>query len=55
VIRRRRTDYQPDRSNCVACGRCFWYCPSEQARQGWIQLDAHGGQARPLNEDSRSL
>lgn len=26
-IRRRRTDYQPDRSACVACGRCFWYCP----------------------------
>jgi len=34
--RRRRTDYQPDRANCVSCGRCFWYCPSEQARQGWI-------------------
>ncbi len=36
-IRRRRTDYQPDRSNCVACGRCFWYCPSEQAQQGWVR------------------
>lgn len=36
-IRRRRTGYQPDRAGCVACGRCFWYCPSEQARQGWIQ------------------
>jgi polyferredoxin len=46
VIRRRRTDYQPDRSNCVACGRCFWYCPSEQARQGWIQLEA-ADQATP--------
>ncbi len=33
-IRRRRTDYQPDRGACVACGRCFWYCPSghEKAR-----------------------
>jgi polyferredoxin len=36
-IRRRRGDYQPDRANCVACGRCFWYCPSEQARLGLIQ------------------
>ncbi|MGA2033575.1 MAG: 4Fe-4S binding protein [Thermoguttaceae bacterium] len=36
-VRRRRTDYQPDRANCVSCGRCFWYCPSEQARLGWIQ------------------
>jgi NAD-dependent dihydropyrimidine dehydrogenase PreA subunit len=36
-VRRRRTDYQPDRTNCVSCGRCFWYCPGEQARQGWIQ------------------
>ncbi|MGD0898749.1 MAG: 4Fe-4S binding protein [Thermoguttaceae bacterium] len=40
AIRRRRTDYQPDPINCVACGRCFWYCPSEQARQGWIQQPA---------------
>ncbi len=35
-IRRRRTDYQPDRTACVSCGRCFWYCPGEQARRGWI-------------------
>ena len=36
-VRRRRTDYQPDRTNCVSCGRCFWYCPSEQARLGLIE------------------
>jgi NosR/NirI family transcriptional regulator, nitrous oxide reductase regulator len=36
-LRRRRTDYQPDRAACVSCGRCFWYCPGEQVRQGWIQ------------------
>jgi NosR/NirI family transcriptional regulator, nitrous oxide reductase regulator len=35
-IRRRRTDYQPDRAACVSCGRCFWYCPCEQARQGLL-------------------
>ncbi len=27
-IRRQRIEYQPDRGACVACGRCFWYCPS---------------------------
>ena len=36
AVRRRRSDYQPDRTGCVACGRCFWYCPGEHARQGWI-------------------
>jgi len=36
-VRRRRSDYQPDRAGCVSCGRCFWYCPAEQAKQGWIQ------------------
>jgi ferredoxin len=36
-VRRRRSDYQPDRINCLACGRCFWYCPGEQARRGWIK------------------
>ncbi len=33
-LRWRRTDYQPDPAECVACGRCFWYCPEEHARQG---------------------
>ncbi len=36
-IRRRRVDYQPDRGNCVSCGRCFWYCPQEQVRLGLIE------------------
>ena len=35
-VRRRQTDYQPDRSGCVSCGRCFWYCPVEQVRLGLI-------------------
>lgn len=34
---RRRVDYQPDRSGCVSCGRCFWYCPVEQVRLGLIK------------------
>ena len=36
-VRRRRTDYQPDRINCLSCGRCFWYCPGQQARLGLIK------------------
>ncbi len=35
-LRRRRTDYQPDKASCLSCGRCFWYCPPEQVRQGLI-------------------
>ena len=35
-LRRRRTEYEPDRSTCVSCGRCFWYCPVEQVRLGLI-------------------
>ncbi len=35
-LRRRRTEYMADRSACVACGRCFWYCPKEQDRLGLI-------------------
>lgn len=33
-IRRRQADYQADVSACVACGRCFRYCPVERARFG---------------------
>lgn len=32
--RRIRSDYEPDRASCVSCGRCYWYCPHEQVRQG---------------------
>ncbi len=42
-LRRRRTDYQPDRAACVSCGRCFWYCPCEHAlpsfpRSAWERI-----------------
>ncbi len=30
---RRRTDYEADRAGCLACGRCFEYCPREHARR----------------------
>ena len=29
---RQRADYEADRAGCLACGRCFEYCPREQAR-----------------------
>lgn len=35
-LRRRRTDYEPDRGDCVACARCFEYCPNELVRRGVI-------------------
>ena len=31
-VRRQRKDYEADRASCVACGRCFEYCPKEHAR-----------------------
>jgi NAD-dependent dihydropyrimidine dehydrogenase PreA subunit len=34
AIRRKRTDYEADQSRCVACARCFRYCPEELKRLG---------------------
>ena len=31
-VRRTRTDYTADPAACLACGRCYRYCPQEQAR-----------------------
>jgi len=31
-VRRHRTDYEADRASCLACGRCFQYCPREHVR-----------------------
>jgi ferredoxin len=30
---RRRSDYEPDPAGCLACGRCFEYCPRERLRR----------------------
>jgi ferredoxin len=35
-LRRKRTDYEPDRGSCVACARCFEYCPNELVRRGVV-------------------
>jgi polyferredoxin len=29
-LRPRQADYEADRAGCVACGRCYKYCPKEQ-------------------------
>ena len=31
-VRRTRLDYEADRAACLACGRCFKFCPREQLR-----------------------
>ncbi|HUS71886.1 MAG TPA: 4Fe-4S binding protein [Sedimentisphaerales bacterium] len=31
--RRQRTDYEADRAGCLACGRCFDYCPKEHVKR----------------------
>jgi NosR/NirI family transcriptional regulator, nitrous oxide reductase regulator len=30
---RQRKDYEADRASCLACGRCFEYCPREHVRR----------------------
>jgi NosR/NirI family nitrous oxide reductase transcriptional regulator len=32
TVQRKRTDYEADRGSCLACGRCFEYCPREHVR-----------------------
>ena len=36
-VRRTRTDYEPDRVNCLSCGRCFKYCPIGKANEQKIK------------------
>jgi len=47
-VRHTRTDYEPDRAACVACARCFLYCPNERVRLGLLPPEAiAAAQARP--------
>jgi len=32
-LRHRRMDYEAERAGCLACGRCFEYCPKEHAKR----------------------
>jgi NosR/NirI family nitrous oxide reductase transcriptional regulator len=41
ALRRRRTDYEPDRGACVACARCFTFCPQELVRRGVVPTVAN--------------
>jgi ferredoxin len=34
AVRRHRKDYEADQMRCVACARCFRYCPEELKRLG---------------------
>ncbi len=36
-VRRTRTDYEANRGQCLACGRCFRYCPREHLRLKELQ------------------
>jgi len=53
-VRRKRTDYEPDRGSCFACARCFEYCPNELVRRGLMPASAPamGGDANPSPRDS---
>jgi hypothetical protein len=31
---RRREEFEPERTGCFACARCFGYCPQERLRLG---------------------
>ncbi|MGL6195494.1 MAG: 4Fe-4S binding protein [Thermoguttaceae bacterium] len=35
-VRRRRTEYEIDPGRCVACGRCFWYCPNQKENRVFL-------------------
>jgi formate hydrogenlyase subunit 6/NADH:ubiquinone oxidoreductase subunit I len=38
TLRRKRTDFEVIRANCVACGRCFEFCPKERANWSAPQI-----------------
>ena len=40
--RRRREGYEPERFECLACGRCFAYCPREHLRRASALRRADG-------------
>lgn len=40
TTRRRRTEYEVDASRCVACGRCFWYCPNQKENRVFLEPES---------------
>ncbi len=50
-VRTARTDFEPDRGACLACGRCYLSCPNERVRRGLISpAEGEALQARALAE-----
>jgi polyferredoxin len=47
---RRQTDYEPDRATCVACARCFAFCPQERLRLGLAPAEPVPRPTAPLRE-----
>jgi polyferredoxin len=49
TLRRRRDDYEADRGACLACGRCYDYCPVELTRRkkGEIRSTESGTRNKP--------
>jgi len=39
TLRRRRTEYEVDPARCVACGRCFWYCPNQKEHRILLEIE----------------
>jgi ferredoxin len=39
TLRRRRTEYEVDSARCVACGRCFWYCPNQKENRILLEIE----------------
>ena len=45
TLRRRRSGYEPDRGECLSCGRCFASCPIDH-----VQRHGHPGEYAELLE-----
>lgn len=48
VVYRSRTDYQPNKGNCVSCGRCMSYCPVKKLKKGLGVSEFQGVHAETL-------
>jgi ferredoxin len=46
-VRRKRTDYEPDRGACLGCARCFLSCPNERVRLGLLPPEVIGRLGAP--------
>ena len=42
ATRRKRLEYEVDPHRCVACGRCFWYCPNQKENRVLLKIEDRG-------------